>query len=93
MGCLKNKTQISITKKNNTIQNNYKCKNTISLKDKFSSTYHSNDELKQYFTNKSHKITSQLWIKVLDYLSYNELKETGKINRMFNKTVKKRSFN
>ena len=29
-----------------------------------------------------------LWVKVIDFLSYNELKEVGKINRKFNKLVK-----
>ncbi len=33
-------------------------------------------------------ITNMLWVKIIDYLSYNELKEVGKINRKFNKLVK-----
>ena len=33
-------------------------------------------------------ITNMLWVKVIDFLSYNELKEVGKINRKFNKLVK-----
>ena len=29
-----------------------------------------------------------LWVKVIDFLSYNELKEVGKVNRKFNMLVK-----
>ena len=39
---------------------------------------------KQYLNS----ITNMLWVKVIDFLSYNELKEVGKINRKFNKLVK-----
>ena len=89
MGCIQNKQQILITKKN-TNQKNFKWKYTLSLKDKFSSNYFSNADLKHYYKNKSQKLTTQLWIKVFDYLSYKELKETGKVNRLFNKTVKQK---
>lgn len=33
-------------------------------------------------------ITKMLWVKVIDFLSYNELKEVGKVNRKFNMLVK-----
>ena len=33
-------------------------------------------------------ITNMLWVKVIDFLSYNELKEVGKVNRKFNMLVK-----
>ena len=41
--------------------------------------------LKNQYLN---SITNILWLKVIDYLSYKELKEIGKINRKFNKLVK-----
>ena len=41
--------------------------------------------LKNQYLN---SITNILWLKVIDYLSYKELKEVGKINRKFNKLVK-----
>ena len=40
----------------------------------------------KYDYNKS--ITNMLWVKVIDYLSYNDLKEVGKINRKFNMLVR-----
>ena len=42
--------------------------------------------------NKAEKLTNQLWINVLDFLNYNELKETGKVNRMFNQNVKQKEL-
>ena len=29
-----------------------------------------------------------LWVKIIDFLSYKDLKEVGKINRNFNRLVK-----
>lgn len=52
------------------------------------------NSLKKTFFNYNKKIiynnliTKMLWVKVIDFLSYNELKEVGKINRKFNKLVK-----
>jgi hypothetical protein len=50
--------------------------------------------LKKTFFNFNKKIiynnliTKMLWVKVIDFLSYNELKEVGKVNRKFNMLVK-----
>lgn len=34
--------------------------------------------------NKANLISESSWIKVIDYLSFNELKQSAKVNRMFN---------
>lgn len=34
--------------------------------------------------NKIEKISLQMWINILNYLTFNELKETGKVNKFFN---------
>lgn len=52
------------------------------------------NSLKKTFFNYNKKIiynnliTKMLWVKVIDFLSYNELKEVGKVNRKFNMLVK-----
>ena len=52
------------------------------------------NSLKKTFFNFNKKIiynnliTKMLWVKVIDFLSYNELKEVGKVNRKFNMLVK-----
>ena len=52
------------------------------------------NSLKKTFFNFNNKIiynnliTKMLWVKVIDFLSYNELKEVGKVNRKFNMLVK-----
>ncbi len=33
-------------------------------------------------------ISKMLWVKIIDFLSYKDLKEVGKINRSFNRLVK-----
>ena len=42
-----------------------------------------------YLKNMVHRIENSLWVKVIDFLEYNELKETGKICKSFNRIVKK----
>ena len=42
----------------------------------------------KYEKNMSHRLTLGLWTNIIDYLSYNEIKEIGKINKTFNRIVK-----
>ena len=94
MGCVENRKQIRITK-NLTNKKSLiflKYRNSISLKDKFSTVCNSEEGINKIFINKSDKITNQLWLNILDYLNYKELKETGKVNRFFNKTSKQKEL-
>ena len=38
------------------------------------------------------KLTSQNWLKILQFMSYKDLKEVGKVNRMFNHYVKQKEI-
>ena len=38
------------------------------------------------------KLTPQNWLKILQYMSYKDLKELGKVNRMFNHYVKQKEI-
>ena len=42
----------------------------------------------KYHKNMSHSLTLGLWVKIIDFLSFNEIKEIGKINKTFNRVVK-----
>ena len=42
--------------------------------------------------SKIEKISLQMWINILNYLTFNELKETGKVNKFFNQTVKRKEI-
>jgi len=42
--------------------------------------------------NKIEKISLQMWINILNYLTFNELKETGKVNKFFNQNVKRKEI-
>ena len=42
--------------------------------------------------NKSQRIPIQIWINILNYLNFYELKETGKVNKFFNKSVKRKEI-
>ncbi len=42
----------------------------------------------KYKKNMSRRLTLALWVKIIDYLSFNEIKEIGKINKTFNRVVK-----
>jgi len=90
MGCIQKHQQITIKKplihNKTTFYSNYK--NTFSLFDRFSTLGNSDDDLKFYYKNKSNKLTKQSWIRVLSFLKFNELKEIGKINRMFHMIIK-----
>ena len=93
MGCIQKRNAISITKKKTCQLNslNYK-NNSYNIKDKYSTNCNSEKLLNNFDKNKAEKLTNQLWINVLDFLNYNELKETGKVNRMFNQNVKQKEL-
>ena len=93
MGCIQKRNAISITKKKTCQLNsiNYK-NNSYNRKDKYSTNCNSEKLLNYFEKNKAEKLTNQLWINVLDFLNYNELKETGKVNRMFNQNVKQKEL-
>lgn len=85
MGCVENKRPIRI---NSIKKNKNKLRNSLSLGDRYPTI--KEEEVKNLIKNKSQRITNILWIKILNYLNYKELKETGKVNRLFNKTVKQK---
>ena len=41
---------------------------------------------------KIQKISFRMWIKILNFLSFNELKETGKVNKFYNNIVKRKEI-
>jgi hypothetical protein len=81
MGCIQNnkKVQIEINE-NNIIDSPSK----ITESNEFD--YSIINEL--YLKNMAHRLTLDLWVKIIDYLPYNEIKEIGKINKTFNRVVK-----
>ena len=42
--------------------------------------------------SKIEKISLQMWINILNYLTFNELKEAGKVNKFFNQNVKRKEI-
>ena len=44
--------------------------------------------LKSNYNSYTNKLTPNLWKKIIDFLSYQDLKEVGKTNRKFNKICK-----
>ena len=84
----KKEIKVSINKEQ---KKNHFLRNSLSLGDKFS-TINQNEDSKTLIKNKCQRITTRIWIKILNYLNYNELKETGKVNRFFNNTVKQKEI-
>ena len=76
MGCFQNKNQKIIITQNHNLKNKIKSKNTLNL--------HVTKIINCYI----YKISYQNWLNIIDFLNYTEIKETGKVNRFFNKTVK-----
>ena len=81
MGCVQtNRNKIIITQ-------NYNIKNAIK-----------NSKIKNYKKSKLkkinyiHKITYKNWLKIIDFLNYIEIKETGKVNLFFNNIVKDKNI-
>ena len=56
------------------------------------STMTQNDKPNIIVEKKIRKISFRMWIKILNFLSFNELKETGKVNKFFNNTVKRKEI-
>ena len=93
MGCIQKRNAISITNKKTCQFTTLNYKNhSINIKEKFSTNCNSEQLINYFDTNKAEKLTNKLWINDLDFLNYNELKETGKVNRMFNKNVKQKEL-
>ena len=90
MGCVQKKKEIKVSI-NKEQKKNHFLRNSLSLGDKFS-TINQNEDSKTLIKNKCQRITTRIWIKILNYLNYNELKETGKVNRFFNNTVKQKEI-
>jgi len=76
MGC------VQTNRKKIIIAQNYNnIKNGIKLKkSKFKKNYY------------IHKITYNNWLKIIDFLNYIEIKETGRVNLFFNKIVKDKNI-
>ena len=92
MGCIQ-KRNVFLVKQKRTYQFttlNYK-NSSNNIKEKFSTNCNS-EVLNCFDKNKTDKLTNKLWINILDFLNYNELKETGKVNKMFNKNVKQKEL-
>ena len=90
MGYVQKKKEIKVSI-NKEQKKNHFLRNSLSLGDKFS-TINQNEDSKTLIKNKCQRITTRIWIKILNYLNYNELKETGKVNRFFNNTVKQKEI-
>ena len=90
MGCVQKKKEIKVSI-NKEQKKNHFLRNSLSLGDKFS-TINQNEDSKTLIKNKCQRITTRIWIKILNYLNYNELKETGKVNRFFNHTAKQKEI-
>jgi hypothetical protein len=50
------------------------------------------DKPKLILENQIQKISFKMWINILNFLNFNELKETGKVNKFFNNTVKRKEI-
>ena len=87
MGCVENKRPIRI---NSIKKNKNKLRNSLSLGDRYPTI--KEEEVKNLIKNKSQRITNILWIKILNYLNYKELKETGKVIRIFNNNVNQKEI-
>ena len=80
MGCIQKRNAISIKHKNKYHFTILKYKNiSNNIKEKFSTNYNS-EVLNCFDKDKT------------DILNYSELKETGKVNKMFNKNVKQKEL-
>ena len=92
MGCIQKRNAILIKQKRTYQFTTLNYKNSSNnIKEKFSTNCNS-EVLNCFDKNKTDKLTNKLWINILDFLNYNELKETGKVNKMFNKNVKQKEL-
>ena len=88
--CMPNKQCIyahsNVTKKFSTQSVNHYKNRVISIKDLRSS---SKGNVKEKVNKLSvSRIPESSWIKVFDYFQFNEVREMGKVNRLFNQTAK-----
>ena len=81
MGCVQsNRQKIIVTQ-------NYNLKNEIKK-----SKIKKNKKLKNKNNDYVHKITYKNWVKIIDFLNFIDIKETGKVNLFFNKIVKDKNI-
>jgi hypothetical protein len=107
MGCIQQNKQININPFSNNnilIKKAIVNKTNTNNKNKNNNNYNNNNNNKNLKNknknnkkNNSHisiidKITNNKWLKILDYLNYNELKEVGKVNKLFNNFVKNKDI-
>lgn len=86
MGCVQKRNHIKVNYK---FSKNKFFPYTLSIGEKYSTI---NEDYKDLRKNKTQRITSKFWVMILNYLDYNELKETGKVNKFFNNTVKQKEI-
>jgi hypothetical protein len=86
MGCVQKRNRIKVNYK---LSKNKFFPYSLSIGEKYSTI---NEDYKDLRKNKTQRITSKFWVMILNYLDYNELKETGKVNKFFNNTVKQKEI-
>ena len=101
MGCIQQNKSINInpiSNNNISLKNelNYKKNNNIKNFNKYKINYNNIQNYKfkkkQFKIPMIDKITNNKWLKILDYLNYNDLKEVGKVNKFFNNNVKNKDI-
>ena len=99
MGCIQQNKSININpisnkntnKKNINIKNFNKYNININNIQKFNKKFEKNFNFESEIPIID-KITNKKWLKILDYLNYNDLKEVGKVNKFFNNNVKNKDI-
>ena len=82
MGCIQTNRQKIIISQNDDLKNVIKKSKFIN--NKKSKKIKKNDYI--------HKITYKNWVKIIDFLNFIDIKETGKVNLFFNKIVKDKNI-
>ena len=86
MGCVQKRNHIKVNYK---FSKNKFFPYTLSIGEKYSTI---NEDYKDLRKNKAQRITSKFWVMILNYLDYNELKETGKVNKFLIILLNKKKF-
>ena len=81
MGCVQNNKKIKIE-----INAEFMKKSPSKLTESDNIDYETINN--KYLRNMSHRVSLKLWIKIIDFLDFNELKEIGKINKTFKRVCK-----
>jgi hypothetical protein len=81
MGCVQNNKKIKIE-----INPEFTKKSPSKLTESDNIDYETINN--KYLRNMSHRVSLKLWIKIIDFLDFNELKEIGKINKTFKRVCK-----